>query len=106
LLARYDAAPDFDGKKEARSQIGSALAKSIEARDALDADEMAENKAADAELQARLALRTALEQAYGKLRAAFPGRRDFVESFFPKRDRAASKKDADEEPAPGGHTGG
>jgi hypothetical protein len=38
---------------------------------------MAENKAADAEIQARLGLRTALEQAYGKLRAASPpaGRR-------------------------------
>jgi hypothetical protein len=106
LLARYDAAPDFDGKKEARALVEGALTKSIEAREALDDAEMAENKAADAELQARLGLRTALEQAYGKLRAAFPGRRDFVESFFPKRDRAASKKDAAEEPAPDGHTGG
>ena len=67
---------------------------------------MAENKAADAEIQARLGLRTALEQAYGKLRAASPGRRDFVESFFPKRDRAASMKDATEEPAPDAPAGG
>jgi hypothetical protein len=106
LLARYDAAPDFDGKKEARALVEGALVKSIEAREALDAAEMAENKAADAEILARLGLRTALEQAYGKLRAAFPGRRDFVESFFPKRERTASKKDAPEEPATAEPAGG
>jgi len=108
LLARYDAAPDFDGKKEARGVVQGALVKSIEAREVLDAAEMAENKAADAEIQARLTLRAALEQAYGKLRAAFPGRRDFIESFFPRRDRAASKKGEGDEPAPapGAPTGG
>ncbi|HZF52443.1 MAG TPA: hypothetical protein VE093_27500 [Polyangiaceae bacterium] len=103
LLSRYDATPDFDGKAAARSLIAGALAKSVEARGVLDAAEMAENKAADAEVQARLTLRSVLEQAYGKLRASFPGRRDFVESFFLRRERSAAKKDAADEPAPAPH---
>jgi len=76
----------------------------VEARDDLDVGEMAETKAANAEVQARLALPAVLEQAYGKLRASFPGRRDFVESFFLRRERTAAKKDAADEPAPAPHT--
>jgi hypothetical protein len=41
-----------------------------------------------------------LSQACGKLRASFPGRRGFVESFFLRRERAAARKDAADELAP------
>ncbi|MDI1434411.1 hypothetical protein, partial [Polyangium sorediatum] len=51
----------------------------------------AQNKAGDAEIQARLAVRVALEKAYGMLRAAFPGQRKLVESFFLRRERSAKK---------------
>ena len=64
---------------------------------------MNENKAIDAELAARLGVRTALEQAYGMLRAAFPGQRRFAESFFLKRERASSKAESGEDkPSEGG----
>jgi|SRR6185503_990035 len=97
LLDRFDGAPDFEGKTPARDNLAGALQKSYSALDQVDDAETAENAAVDAELGARIAVRGVFEQAYGKLRAAFPGRRDFVESFFPKRE--ASKDDA--EPAPG-----
>jgi hypothetical protein len=85
MLERMDAATDFDGKAQVRVHLQQALQKSLVARSALDAAEQAERKAGDAELTARLALRTVIEQLYGKLRTAFPGQRDFVESFFPPR---------------------
>lgn len=102
LIARLDKVDDFDGKKSARDALSAATQKSIDARDALDEAELAESKAGDAELAARLALRMGLEKAYGMLRSAFPGRRDFVESFFPKADRPAAKSgtDAGQSPAP------
>jgi hypothetical protein len=84
LLERYDGLPDFPQKAQIRNDVAEALGKSLSARDALDAAEQAERKAADAELTARLQLRGALDEAYNKLRLAFPGRRDFVESFFAK----------------------
>jgi flagellar hook-basal body complex protein FliE len=102
LLARLDDAPDFEGKAPARAALANALKKSFDALDAVDDAEAAENSAVDAELSARLALRLALEQTYGALRAAFPGLREFVESFFPKRE---SEKDA-ADPTPEAPTGG
>ncbi|HSN96982.1 MAG TPA: hypothetical protein VLS89_01750 [Candidatus Nanopelagicales bacterium] len=89
---RLGSAPDFPAKATLLADLGEAVHKSTTARDALDAAEEGENTAGDAEIAARLALRHALEQAYGKLRAAFPGQRDFVESFFPKQ-KGKSKKD-------------
>ena len=79
------AGPSFPARDGLVAELGEAITKSVDARDALDAAEDSENQAGDAEITARLALRRALEQSYGKLRAAFPGQRDFVESFFPKR---------------------
>lgn len=67
------------------------MQKSTGALAALAAAEEVEDQAGDAEIAARLALRRALEQAYGKLRAAFPGQRDLVESFFPKQNGRAAK---------------
>jgi len=102
LLARLDDTPDFEGKATARNALAKALQMSFDALDAVDEAEANENTAVDTELSARLALRLTLEQTYGKLRAAFPGRRDFVESFFPKRE---SEKDPGG-PAPEGPGGG
>lgn len=96
-LERFDKLDEFDGKAVVRAPLATALDKSLTARDALDAAESVANKTGDEELACRMALRQGLEQVYGKLRAAFPGRRDFVESFFLKR--AKSGKD---EPQPGG----
>jgi hypothetical protein len=94
---------DFPAKGGLVAELDTTLERSITARTALEMAEDAENKAGDAELAARLGLRHAIEQAYGTLRAAFPGRRDFVESFFPKRDPAAKSQagepDAPETPA-------
>jgi len=100
MLLRYDGIDDFAGKATARDVCSGALDKSLKARDALDSAEDALNKAGDAELAARMALRHTLEQAYGKLRTAFPSRRAFVESFFPKqasRKRDASKQKSENE---------
>jgi len=100
MLDRYDGLDDFAGKATARDVCSGALGRSLKARDALESVEEALNKAGDTELAARMGLRHALEQAYGKLRTAFPGRRDFVESFFPKRDkkkRAASPQQSEDE---------
>jgi hypothetical protein len=91
LLARYDAVESFEGKDAAGQLLGEALKMSKETRSTLVDAEMARSKAVDAEATARMVLRMQLEQAYGKLRAAFPGKRDFVESFFPKRERASKK---------------
>jgi hypothetical protein len=89
-------AADFDGKARVKSDLDEALAKSLSTRDALDAAETAENKAGDGELQARIAVRTALEQAYGLLRAAFPGQRKLVESFFYRAERRSKKAPSNE----------
>lgn len=91
ILDRLAGVEDFPGKAAAHAGLYEALQKSFAIRDALDAAEMAENKAGDAEIQARLAVRTALEKAYGMLRAAFPGQRKLVESFFLRRERGAKK---------------
>ena len=106
VLERFDAVPDFDGKAPARKNLAEAVQKSLTTRDALDEAEMNENKAVDAELAARLGVRTALEQAYGMLRTAFPGQRRFVESFFLKRERASNKAEGGEsKPSEGGAEG-
>lgn len=84
-------APDFPAKATLLAELGEAVQKSTGARNALGAAEKAKDEAGDREMAARLALRRALEQAYGKLRAAFPGRRDFVESFFPKQKSTKAK---------------
>ncbi|WP_284722037.1 hypothetical protein, partial [Polyangium sorediatum] len=81
ILERLANVEDFPGKAAAQAGLKEALEKSFVIRDALDAAEMAQNKAGDAEIQARLAVRVALEKAYGMLRAAFPGQRKLVESF-------------------------
>lgn len=92
---RLASAEDFEGKTRVKTDLDGALAKSFATRDALDDAEMAENKAGDAEIQARLVVRGAMEKAYGNLRAAFPGQRKLVESFFLKRERAAKKDDGE-----------
>ena len=89
--------PDFDAKARVKTDLDESLAKSFSARDALDNAELAEHKAGDAELQARIAVRSALEQAYGLLRAAFPGQRKLVDSFFyrsTRRSKAAKNDDS------------
>jgi hypothetical protein len=91
LMGRLDKVESFDGKAPVQTALADAIQKSVNARDAADAATLIENQAGNAELSARLNLRLALEKAYGLLRAAFPGRRDFVESFFPKVERAAAK---------------
>lgn len=102
LAGRLGKVDDFDGKAPALSALTDAVQKSIAARDAVDAANLAASAAGDGELAARLALRIALEKAYGALRSAFPGRRDFVESFFPKAERMAAKSGTGDEPAPEG----
>lgn len=94
---RLAAAEDFAGKAQIHADLSSALQKSFETRDALDAAEMAENKAGDAEIKARLDVRAATEKAYGILRAAFPGQRKLVESFFLKSRRKPAKAAEDED---------
>jgi len=90
-------APDFAAKAPLLADLDEALQKSFGARGALDDAEAAENQASDAEIAARLELRRTLEQAYGKLRAAFPGQRDFVESFFPRRKARRSGEEGEAE---------
>lgn len=98
IIHRFNGLGDFDGKAAAIGIAAGAVEKSVTAREALDAAELTESKAKSAELAARIVLRDAIDEAYGVLRAAFPGRRDFVESFFPKRESSAasSSKDAPE----------
>ncbi|MDI3284283.1 hypothetical protein [Polyangium sp. 15x6] len=91
ILERFGGIEDFPGKAAAYAGLEQALEKSFTARDALDAAETAQNKAGDAEIQGRLAVRAALEKAYGMLRTAFPGQRKLVESFFLRRERSAKK---------------
>ncbi|MDC3957462.1 hypothetical protein KEG38_26630 [Polyangium jinanense] len=91
ILERFAGVEDFPAKAAAQAGLKEALEKSFTIRDALDAAEMAQNKAGDSEIQGRLAVRAALEKAYGMLRAAFPGQRKLVESFFVRRERGAKK---------------
>lgn len=86
--------PDFPARAGLVADLGEAVTKSTDARTALDAAEGAEALAGNAEMMSRLALRETLEKAYGKLRTAFPGERDFVESFFPKRSEAKGQSQA------------
>lgn len=86
--------PDFPARAGLIADLGEAVTKSTDARTALDAAEGAEALAGNAEMMARLALRETLEKAYGKLRTAFPGERDFVESFFPKRTSSPKPSEA------------
>lgn len=102
VLGRYDKLSDFTGKQRPRDDLETAIQKSYAARDALDEAEMAENKAGDAEISARLEVRKALEQGYGMLRTAFPGQRRMVESFFLKRERSDKKDEGGDEPGNGG----
>jgi hypothetical protein len=101
VLKNLDTAPDFEGKARPRNDLDQALTKSFETRDALDEAEMTENSAGDAEMAARLDVRKALEQAYGMLRAAFPGQRRLVESFFLRRARSGKKGTGEDAKKPG-----
>lgn len=92
LLARLDKVGDYEGKATARKLLAEALEKSLAARKDLDVKVLDASKASDAERQARLNLHTVVDQVYGKLRAAFPGQREFIESFFPKRGRTDARK--------------
>jgi hypothetical protein len=89
---------DFPQKAALLAEIDPALQRSLDARSALLLAETAKKEADDEETAAKIAVRHALEQIYGKLRAAFPGRREFVESFFPKRESARAAEETDEEP--------
>lgn len=86
--------PDFPARAGLLADLGEAITKSTDARTAMDAAEGAEALAGSAEMMARLSLRETLEKAYGKLRTAFPGQRDFVESFFPKQGSSAKPSEA------------
>ena len=79
-----------------QSDLEEALTKSFATRDALDDAETAENKAGDAELLARIGVRTALEKVYGMLRTAFPGQRKLVESFFYRAEQQSKKATNDD----------
>lgn len=96
IAGHIQALPDFDGKIAALAHLNAALTQSVQSKGDWDAQIKAQSLMDNAEQQARLVLRSALEQSYGKLRAAFPGQRAFVESFFPKRKRSESKKKAGE----------
>lgn len=96
ILERYDGVASFPGKEEARKPAADAVAKSIAAREALDTGERDLNRKADEEMAARLKLRKTADEVYGMLRTAFPGRRDMVESFFPRMGNGRVA----EEPAP------
>jgi hypothetical protein len=85
-------AVDFEGKARVISDLDVALAKSFATRDALEDAESADHKAGDIELQARIGVRTALEQVYGMLRTAFAGQRKLVESFFYRAERTKKAK--------------
>lgn len=106
LASRLDKVDDFEGKAAAHKALTEAVQKSVAARDAADAASLAANKSGNDELAARLALRVALEKAYGTLRTAFPGRRDFVESFFPRTERPAPKSGTPTEGEPEAGAGG
>lgn len=88
------AGPDFPARAGLLADLGEAITKSVEARTALDTAMNTESLAGSAEMMARLELRHALEQAHGKLKTAFPGQREFVESFFPKRKRSSDAAQA------------
>lgn len=97
LRDRFATIDDFEGKTRVKSDFDEALTKSFSTRDALDAAESAEHKAGDIELQARIGVRTAIEQAYGMLRTAFPGQRKLVESFFYRTERRSKKATNDDQ---------
>lgn len=86
--------PDFPARAGHLADLGEAITKSVEARNALDTAEGAEGTAGNAEMMARLSLRQTVVQAYGKLLTAFPGQRDFVESFFPKQGSSPKPSEA------------
>jgi hypothetical protein len=91
LHDRLTKSADFEGKTRVETDLDGAVKKSLATRDLLDVAEATERSAGDAELQARLNLRTALEKVYGMLRTAFPGQRKLVESFFYRADRRGKK---------------
>lgn len=95
LRDRLAASPEFEGKTHVQTDLHDAVSKSLATRDALDTAEANERSAGDAELQARLGVRTALEKVYGMLRTAFPGQRKLVESFFYRADRRGKKNKGD-----------
>lgn len=99
LYDRLGKAPDFPGRGVLLKELGEAVERSMVARQALLAAEQAEATAKDDERLARLALRHTLQEVYGKLLATFPGRKSFVETFFPKRVSAAGASgEADDDP--------
>ncbi len=49
------------------------------------------NSAVNAVINARLALRLALEQCFGRLKETFPGRLRFVDSYFVKQEKSSRK---------------
>jgi hypothetical protein len=102
VAQRLGDVPDFEGKTRVKADLEAALDTSFGARESLDNAEAEENKAGDAELSARLAVRQALQQAYGTLLAALPGQRKLVESFFYKRERPAKKTKQGGEEKPDG----
>lgn len=95
LRDRLAKGPDFEEKARVHADLDGAVKKSLATRDALDTAEANERSAGDAELQARMGVRTALEKAYGMLRTAFPGQRKLVESFFYRADRRGKKNKGD-----------
>jgi hypothetical protein len=95
LRDRFASIAEFDGKARIKTDLDLALSKSLSTLTTLDNAESAEHQAGDAELQARLAVRVALEKAYGQLRATFPGQRKLVESFF-YRARRRTKNNGDD----------
>lgn len=95
LRDRLVSAAEFEGKAELVRGLDLALERSFAARDSLKGAEDVESRAVDAERMARLDLRQGLEEGYGLLRAAFAGRRDLAESFFPKEKGAQSAKQAE-----------
>ncbi len=94
LCKRLAGVPDFEGKTRVVAELSEAVVKSLAIRKNLIAAEATADDLGDAELQARLAMRTALEQVYGMLRSAFPGKRKLVESFFPKKERPRKNVEA------------
>jgi hypothetical protein len=91
VLEQLDAIDDFSGKATVRDQLQTALTRSTTGLQAVIDAEKAARQAFDAEVNARQALRQVLDQAFGALIQVFPSRRDFVESFFLKRERPSKR---------------
>lgn len=100
LHERLGKAADFNGRAALLADLGEAVDKSKAARQVVVDAEEAETRAAEDERLARLELRHALEKGYGKLLSAFPGRKPFVESFFPKREASGTPEAAPAKAAP------